>query len=62
MRNSPAILNSRAERRAAPEPAPARRETRLARHPSKPARAGSEPGPTLRVWDRSRDAADKGLQ
>ena len=37
----------RAERRAAPKPARASRETRLALRPSKPAQAGLEPRPTF---------------
>ena len=37
----------RAERRAAPKPARASRETRLALRPSKPAQAGLEPRPAF---------------
>ncbi len=37
----------RAERRAAPKPARASHETRLALRPSKPAQAGLEPRPTF---------------
>ena len=51
----------RAERRAAPKPAPASRETRLALRPSKPAQAGLEPRPTFPAGDRSRYSVDKGL-
>ena len=51
----------RAERRAAPKPAPASRETRLALRPSKPAQAGLEPRPTFPLGDRPRYSVDKGL-
>jgi DNA repair protein RecN (Recombination protein N) len=47
-----------AERRAAPKPARASRETRLALRPSKPAQAGLEPRPSFPSGDRS----DEGLQ
>lgn len=43
----------RAERRAAPQPARASRETRLALRPSKPAQAGSEPRLTFPLGNRS---------
>jgi hypothetical protein len=52
----------RAERRAAPKPARASRETRLALRPSKPAQAGLEPRPTFPPGDRLRYFADEGRQ
>ena len=42
----------RAERRAAPKPARASRETRLALRPSMPAQAGMEPRPSFPSGDR----------
>ena len=42
----------RAERRAAPKPARASRETRLALRPSTPAQAGMEPRPSFPAGDR----------
>jgi hypothetical protein len=51
----------RAERRAAPKPAPASRETRLALRPSMPAQAGMEPRPTFPSGDRERYSASEGL-
>ena len=53
---------SRVERRAAPKPAHASRETRLALRPSKPAQAGLEPRPTFPSGDRPRYTAVKGLR
>jgi hypothetical protein len=53
---------SRAERRAAPKPASASRETRLALVASKPAQAGMEPRPSLPSGDRSTYSSDEGLQ
>jgi hypothetical protein len=53
---------ARAERRAAPKPAPASRETRLALRPSKPAKAGLEPRPTFPSGDRPTYPSDEGLQ
>ena len=51
----------RAERRAAPKPARASRETRLALRPSKPAQAGLEPRPTFPSGDRPAYSSDEGL-
>jgi len=51
----------RAERQAAPKPAPARRETRLALRPSKPAQAGMEPRPSFPSGDRSTYPSIEGL-
>jgi len=53
-------LSQRAERRAAPKPARARRETRLALQASKPAQAGSEPRLSLPSGDRPLYAAGEG--
>ncbi len=50
----------RAERRAAPKPAPASRETRLALRPSRPAQAGLEPRPTFPLVDRPTYPSDEG--
>ena len=50
----------RAERRAAPQPAPASRGTRLALRPSKPAQAGLEPRPTFPSGDRPAYPPDEG--
>ncbi len=50
----------RAERRAAPKPARASRETRLALVASKPARAGSEPRHSLPPGDRPAYPLDEG--
>ncbi len=50
----------RAERRAAPTPAPASREPRLALRPSKPAQAGLEPRPTFPLRDRPTYPSDEG--
>ena len=52
----------RAERRAAPKPAPASRETRLALRPSMPAQAGMEPRPSFPSGDRRMYSFDEGLQ
>jgi hypothetical protein len=52
---------TRAERRAAPKPARASRETRLALRPSMPAQAGLEPRPMFPSGDRSTYAAAEGL-
>jgi hypothetical protein len=46
------IKRWRAERRAAPKPARAIRETRLALRPSMPAQAGVEPRPSFPLGDR----------
>lgn len=51
----------RAERWAAPKPAPASRETRLALRPSMPAQAGMEPRPTFPLGDRPMYPSDEGL-
>jgi hypothetical protein len=48
------------ERPAAPEPAPANRETRLAFVASEPAPAGREPRHSLPSGDRLRLVADEG--
>ena len=53
---------ARAERRAAPKPAPASRETRLALRPSMPAQAGMEPRPSFPSGDRRIYSFDEGLQ
>ena len=50
----------RAGRRAAPKPAPASRETRLALRPSMPAQAGMEPRPAFPWGDRTTYSADEG--
>ena len=50
------------ERRAAPKPACASRETRLALRPSKPAPAGLEPRTSFPVGDRLTYSSDEGLQ
>ena len=50
----------RAERRAAPKPAPASRETRLALPPSMPAQAGMEPRPSFPTGDRQTYSFDEG--
>jgi hypothetical protein len=52
----------RAERRAAPKPAPASRETRLALWPSTPAQAGAEPRPSFPSGDRPTYPSGEGLQ
>jgi hypothetical protein len=52
----------RAERRAAPKPAPASRETRLALRPSMPAQAGTEPRPSFPLGDRRMYSFDEGFQ
>jgi hypothetical protein len=52
----------RAERAAAPEPAPGSRETRLALRPSMAAQAGMEPRPSFPSGDRLRHSIDAGLQ
>jgi hypothetical protein len=52
--------SQRAERRAAPKPAPASRETRLALRPSMPAQAGMEPRPTFPSGDRSMYSSNEG--
>jgi penicillin-binding protein 2 len=49
-----------AERRAAPKPAGASRETQLALRPSKPAQAGLEPRPTFPSGDRPTHPSDEG--
>ena len=51
----------RAERRAAPKPARAIRETRLAFVPSKPTQVGLEPRHSLPSGDRPMYASDEGL-
>ena len=50
----------RAERRAAPKPARASRETRQALRPSQPAQAGVEPRPTFPPGDRPMYSSDEG--
>ena len=52
---------SRAERRAAPKPARANRETRLALVPSKPTQVGLEPRHSLPARDRRAYSSDEGL-
>ena len=47
MRHPVSTFARRAERRAAPKPAPASPETGLALRPSKPAQAGLEPRPSF---------------
>jgi len=51
----------RAERRVAPKPAPAGRETRLALRLSTPAQAGMEPRPLFPSGDRSTYPSTEGL-
>jgi len=46
-------IPTRTERRAAPKPVPASRETRLALRPSKPAQAGLEPRLSFPSGDRT---------
>jgi hypothetical protein len=53
--------SERAERPAAPKPAPTSRETRLALRPSMPAQAGMEPRPSLPSGDRPMYSSDEGL-
>ena len=60
MRHPVSTAALRAERRAAPKPAPASRETRLALRPSKPAQAGLEPRPTFPSGDRTMYPSDEG--
>ena len=50
------------ERRAAPKPASASRETRLALRPSKPAQAGLELRASFPLGDRLMYLSDEGLQ
>ena len=50
----------KAERWAAPEPAFASRETRLALRPSKPAQAGLEPRPSFPTGDRPTYSSHEG--
>ena len=50
----------RAERRAAPKPAPASPETGLALRPSMPAQVGMEPRPSFPFGDRPTYPADEG--
>jgi hypothetical protein len=50
-----------AERWAAPEPAPASRETRFALWPSMPAQAGMEPRPPFSSGDRRTYSFGEGL-
>jgi hypothetical protein len=52
----------RAERRAAPKPAHASRETRLALRPSMPAQAGMEPRAFFPSGDRRAYPPAEGLQ
>lgn len=52
---------SRAERRAALEPARANRETRSALMPSKPTQVGLEPRHSLPAGDRRAYSSDEGL-
>ena len=61
MRHPESPPAQRAERRAAPKPAPASRETRLALRPSKPAQAGMEPRPSFPSGDRPTYSSDEGL-
>jgi hypothetical protein len=61
MKKATAIAQPRSERRAAPKPDRASRETRLALRPSMPAQAGMEPRPTFPSGDRPRYSADEGL-
>jgi hypothetical protein len=55
-------MRLRAARRAAPQPAPASRETRLALWPSMLAQASIEPRPTFPLGGRSPYPADEGFQ
>ena len=52
----------RAERRAAPKPARASRETRLALRPSMPAQAGMQPRPSFPQGDLTTYSLAEGLQ
>jgi hypothetical protein len=52
----------RAERWAAPKPAPASPETGLALWPSVPAQAGAEPRPSFPLGDRATYSSAEGLQ
>jgi len=52
---------ARAERRAAPKPAGASRETLLALRPSKSAQADLEPRPSFPSGDRTVYSPDEGL-
>ena len=54
--------HGRAERRAAPEPAPASREPRLALRPSRLAQASMEPRPSFTSGDRPMYSSAEGLQ
>ncbi len=54
-------IAERDERRAAPKPASASRETRLAFVPSMPAQAGTEPRHSLPSGDRRTYPFDEGL-
>jgi hypothetical protein len=56
------LVELRAERRAAPKPAPASRETRLALRPAKPAQSGLALRPTFPPGDRPAYSTDEGLQ
>ena len=56
------IFAARAERRAAPKPARASCQRRLALVASKPAQAGSEPRHSLPLGDRPTYSSDEGLQ
>ncbi len=51
-----------AERRAAPKPALASRQRRLALRPSMPAQAGTEPGASFPSGDRTTYPLAEGLQ
>ena len=55
------LVELRAERRAAPKPARASRETRLALRSSKPAQAGLEPRPAFPPGDQSTYPSAEGL-
>ena len=62
MRHPVSTSLERAERRAAPKPARASRETRPALVASKPAQAGLEPRHSLPAGDRPMYSSDEGLQ
>jgi hypothetical protein len=55
-------MRLRAAHRAAPKPAPASRETRLAHWPSTLAQASMKARPTFALGDRSLCPADEGFQ
>ncbi len=62
MRHPVSTYRERAERRAAPKPARASRETRLALVPSKPAQAGLEPRHSVPLGERTTYSSAEGPQ